>query len=64
MSIACHELFKHIEFLFYFVIEKVSETNEEGEVAEETEDGKMAAFTVLLHGSLKVEGMVALTQVA
>lgn len=28
-----------------------------------TEDGKTPSFTVLLHGSLKVEGMVALTQV-
>ncbi|KAK2143093.1 hypothetical protein LSH36_878g01004 [Paralvinella palmiformis] len=31
---------------------------------EEDGDGKQAAFTVLLHGSLKVEGMVALTQLA
>ena len=27
------------------------------------DDGKVASFTVLLHGSLKVEGMVALTKV-
>jgi len=30
---------------------------------EEAEDGKLPSFTVLLHGSLKVEGMVALTRV-
>ncbi|XP_060558631.1 integrator complex subunit 14-like [Ruditapes philippinarum] len=31
---------------------------------DETEDGKQPSFTVLLHGSLKVEGMVAVTRVA
>jgi hypothetical protein len=36
--------------------------NENGEETS-TEDGKIPTFTVLLHGSLKVEGMVALTQV-
>jgi len=35
-----------------------------GEEEEAEEGGKSAAFTVLLHGSLKVEGMVAITQVA
>lgn len=30
---------------------------------EEEDDGKSPSFTVLLHGSLKVEGMVALTRV-
>ncbi|KAH3839511.1 integrator complex subunit 14-like [Dreissena polymorpha] len=34
-----------------------------GEGDEEEEDGKVPSFTVLLHGSLKVEGMVALTRV-
>jgi hypothetical protein len=33
--------------------------NENGEETS-TEDGKIPSFTVLLHGSLKVEGMVAL----
>lgn len=36
--------------------------NENGEETS-TEDGKIPSFTVLLHGSLKVEGMVALTEV-
>ena len=31
---------------------------------EAMDDGKVPSFTVLLHGSLKVEGMVALTKVA
>ena len=40
------------------------ETKKENESEEDsTEDGKNPSFTVLLHGSLKVEGMVALTQV-
>jgi hypothetical protein len=30
---------------------------------EDTDDGKAPSFTVLLHGSLKVEGMVAIAQV-
>ena len=34
------------------------------EEEEEVGDGKTAAFTVLLHGSLKVESMVALVQLA
>ncbi|XP_071105029.1 integrator complex subunit 14-like [Haliotis cracherodii] len=33
------------------------------EEEEELDDGKTPSFTVLLHGSLKVEGMVALTKV-
>ena len=43
-------------------IEKqVKDRNEEDE--EDTEEaGKAPSFTVLLHGSLKVEGMVALVQ--
>ena len=31
---------------------------------EEDTEGRQAAFTVLLHGSLKVDSMVALTQLA
>lgn len=34
------------------------------EEEEAQDDGKVPSFTVLLHGSLKVEGMVALTKVA
>lgn len=40
-----------------------SENKKEEEEATQ-EDGKIPSFTVLLHGSLKVEGMVALAQVA
>ncbi|XP_053405722.1 integrator complex subunit 14-like isoform X2 [Mercenaria mercenaria] len=40
-------------------------TGEKGkDEEEEAEDGKQPSFTVLLHGSLKVEGMVAVTRVA
>lgn len=43
-------------------------TDSNGEKGKEDEeeggDGKQPSFTVLLHGSLKVEGMVALTRVA
>lgn len=38
-------------------------TEDEDETATGHDDGKVPAFTVLLHGSLKVEGMVALTKV-
>ena len=38
-----------------------SEKTKEDEDSQE--DGKVPSFTVLLHGSLKVEGMVALTKV-
>lgn len=37
---------------------------EEEEDSTTQEEGKMPSFTVLLHGSLKVEGMVALTRVS
>ena len=37
------------------------EDKDEGEDAQE--EGKAAAFTVLLHGALKVGGMVAIVQV-
>ncbi|CAG2223853.1 Integrator complex subunit 14 [Mytilus edulis] len=42
---------------------EVEKENENEEEPASTEDGKVPSFTVLLHGSLKVEGMVALTQV-
>lgn len=47
----------------------ISETTKEVKKEEDDdavsshEEGKVPAFTVLLHGSLKVEGMVALTKV-
>ena len=40
-----------------------SEKSEGGE-EDENDEGKVSVFTLLLHGSLKVEGMVALTRVA
>ncbi|XP_061163483.1 integrator complex subunit 14-like [Saccostrea echinata] len=46
---------------------KTSDSEVENKKEEEDavqEEGKIPSFTVLLHGSLKVEGMVALTQVA
>ena len=38
--------------------------NKEEEEDDGTEDGKTPSFTVLLHGSLKVENMVALAELA
>ena len=49
------------------IVEKPPDTeagNESTEGSEDHDEGKAAAFTVLLHGSLKVEGMVALVQLA
>ncbi|XP_022335197.2 integrator complex subunit 14-like [Crassostrea virginica] len=40
------------------------ENKKEEDAETSQEEGKLPSFTVLLHGSLKVEGMVALTQVA
>jgi hypothetical protein len=44
------------------IVVEAENKKEEEETAQE--DGKIPSFTVLLHGSLKVEGMVALVQVA
>ena len=49
--------------LHVFISEKEKPVSE-GDDEEDSADGKSAAFTVLLHGSLKVENMVAITQVA
>ena len=60
------ERFLFIQFDF-MIVEKPPDTeagNESTEGSEDHDEGKAAAFTVLLHGSLKVEGMVALVQLA
>jgi hypothetical protein len=52
----------HVFVLVHYITESSGEKGKEDE--DETEDGKQPSFTVLLHGSLKVEGMVAVTRVA
>ena len=47
-----------------FVTESTDTDKAKTEEEEAQDDGKVPSFTVLLHGSLKVEGMVALTKVA
>ena len=39
------------------------ESPDKGSDDDDPDDGKTPAFTVLLHGSLKVEGMVALVEI-
>ena len=51
-------------FFFFWPLAADSENKKEEDAETSQEEGKLPSFTVLLHGSLKVEGMVALTQVA
>lgn len=48
----------------YWPLAADPENKKEEDAETSQEEGKLPSFTVLLHGSLKVEGMVALTQVA
>lgn len=47
-----------------FIFTGPDSENKKEEEESTQEDGKIPSFTVLLHGSLKVEGMVALAHVA
>ena len=56
--------FKKLVMFFYWSLAADPENKKEEDAETSQEEGKLPSFTVLLHGSLKVEGMVALTQVA